>query len=247
MKGGGHHMKKWIVMAGMIVVSFCILPPYAVQAGSFFERLLQVTGISATSGTLKGDEDTELTGDIIVVDLSRNSFQRLTDNGGYRSPVFEPGDKAILALKGDTVVRVVLDRGKEEVLYCKKGLTKLVGFDTKDADKLLVLVEGEEGKVSAGFFSLGSGEITTLPYDRNSNDDRRMLGHIRGWERVYGDVRVYPEQRTKRVIGRTVAWTDVFLQRGNEVPLNLSNGDGTGCGQPSLSQNRNLVAYVKQK
>jgi hypothetical protein len=246
MNGGGHHMKKWIVPACMVVLFFCILQPHAVQAVSFFERLLQVTGISATSGTQKGDEDTELTGDIIVVDLSRNSFQRLT-NGGYRSPVFAPGDKALLALKGDTLVRVLLDRGKEEALYSKKGLMKLVGFDKKDADKLLVLIEGGEGRVSAGFLSLRSGDVTTLPYDPNSNDDRRMLSHIKGWERVYGDVRVYPEQRTKKVMGRTVAWTDVFLQRGNEVPLNLSNGDGTSCGQPSLSQNRNFVAYVRQK
>lgn len=74
-----------------------------------------------------------------------------------------------------------------------------------------------------------------------------MLGQLKGWERVYGDVRVYPEQRTKKAMGRTVTWTDVFLQKGNDVPLNLSNDDGINCGQPSLSQNRNFVAYVKQK
>jgi hypothetical protein len=93
-------------------------------SGRFLLRTtLQVTGISATSGTLKGGEDTELTGDIIVVDVGRNSFQRLTNNGGYRSPVFEPGDKALLALKGDTLVRVVMDGGKEEVLYSKIGVS----------------------------------------------------------------------------------------------------------------------------
>lgn len=156
-------MKKGIVLIGMVAAFFCILLSEAVQAGSFFEKLLQVTGISATSGSLKGEEDMELTRDIILVDLGWNVYRGITDSGGYRSPVFEPGDKYILAMKGDALVRIPTGGGKEDVLFFKKRVMKLVGFDTKDADKLLLLIEGEEGKVSAGFLSLRSGEITALP------------------------------------------------------------------------------------
>jgi hypothetical protein len=231
----------------LLFVLLGVMIPSAASAESFFEALLRVAGISATPSQQRGDEEKNFPGDLMVVDLKENIRRRITSGGGYRSPVFEPGDKNILALKGAVLVRIPIAGGREQAMHSVPGISKLIGFDGSDQDKLLVLLDAEGNDSPVGFLALKSGKVTALPFDRKSKEQREMLNHLKGWERVYGEVKLYPQEGTKNVMGRTIVWTDVFLQRGEEFPLNISNCDGKNCGQPSLSHDTNLVVYVAQK
>lgn len=220
--------------------------PSAAPAESFLEALLRVTGISATPSQQKGSEEENFTGNLMLVDLTENSRRSITSGGGYRSPVIEPGAGNIVAIKAGSVILMPVAGGQEQAVRTGPGITKLIGFDGSDPDKLLVLFDAEGNDGAVGFLSFKNGKVTPLPCDRKSKEQREVLNHLKGWERVYGEVKLYPQERTKNVMGRTKVWTEVFLQRGEEFPLNISNCDGKNCGQPSLSQDKNLVVYVVQ-
>ena len=86
--------------------------------------------------------------------------------------------------------------------------------------------------------------MTPLPAGQ-SDDERTLLAQIRGQERLYGDTVVYTKTETKRGLSRAIEWTDVYIKRGSEAPLNVSACDGVNCVQPSLSPDRRSVVFVK--
>ena len=67
-------------------------------------RLLSFLGISATPSQMKAP-DALTVGDIWIADAGRNARARLTSDGGYSWPVFDPGGQRILALRGSEVGR----------------------------------------------------------------------------------------------------------------------------------------------
>lgn len=243
--------KSLIVPRSMLIfIILGLMLPTGASADSFQEwllRIAQIAGVSATPSQQKGGGEDYFSGDLMLVNLKENIRRRITSGGGYRSPIFEPGDKNILALKAGAIVRVPAAGGEEQVVHVVPRIAKLIGFDRSDSDKLLVLLTAEGNESPVGFLSLKSGQVTALAFDRSSEKQREMLNHLKGWERVYGEVKLYPQERTKNVLGRTKVWTDVFLQRGGQFPDNISNCDGKNCGQSSLSHDKNLVVYVSQK
>ena len=74
-----------------------------------------------------------------------------------------------------------------------------------------------------------------------------MISHLKDWERTYGQTTVYVKEHTKKGMAGPIAWTDVYLQQGQQNPLNLSQCDGQNCGQPSLSQHGRMVVYIREK
>lgn len=56
---------------------------------------------------------------------------------------------------------------------------------------------------------------------------------------------LYVESQSKRAFSGTVEWMDVFLKVGDAKPIDLGQCDGTNCGQPSLSEDKHLVVFVK--
>jgi hypothetical protein len=211
-----------------------------------WKRLLQIAGITATPNTQKGPGDNDSVGDVWVVDLSLNRQLKVTQAGGYHSPIFASGDQAILALQGNVIVKIPIAGGEARKLFTLKGVTKLVGVSRDDQSKVLVLSD-EENQISIEFLSLTSGKMTVVPFDEKSKDDRHTMVHLRGWERVYGDSKVYVESETKSGLAGPIEWTDVYLKQPASEPINLSRCDGTNCSQPSLSQNKRFVAYIKIK
>jgi hypothetical protein len=212
---------------------------------SFWATVLRVTGISATPSQLKGPDDEIQAGDIWVADLARKTQLRVTRHGGYRSPVFLAGDEHILALKGNTIILIPLSGGEPKSLYTLKEIAKIVGLDKGDPDKALILLQKEAGSDAAGVLSLKSGQVTLLPYDRESQEYGGMISHMKEWERVYGNTKVYVRTESKSDMAGTVGWTDVYLKQGNSSPLNVSRCDGVNCGQPSLSNDGRQVVFVK--
>ena len=79
----------------------------------------------------------------------------------------------------DVLWQVSLQTGAASKLHEVAGLTKVVGIDRDDADKILVLIK--RGPTTApSLLSLATGAITKISYDANSPNDRKLLNHLKG-------------------------------------------------------------------
>ena len=223
-------------LAFIVVMSLCPLS----YGQNLTTRVLDFLGISATPGAQRGVE-AEFSGDIWVAELDTGTRSKLTQEGGYRSPVFTPGDEGILALKGDDLWFVPLSGGEPEKRATLPGAMKLVGFHKQDKDKLLVLFKGSRG-AAVGILSLKDGKVSPVPY---GSEDISTLNHLRGWERVYGNTTVREKIEHAQEMGQNQEWTDAYLDRGADSPRNISRCKGTNCGQPSLSFDGDKVVYIK--
>lgn len=209
-----------------------------------WKRLLQIAGLTATPSTQKGPGDDDGVGEVWVVDLSLNRRVKVTQEGGYHSPIFASRDQSILALQGNALVRIPIAGGEARTLFTLKGVTKLVGISREDQNKVLVL-SNEKDQIAVKFLSLTKGKMTVVPFDEKSKDDRRTIVHLRGWERVYGDSKVYVRSETRKGLAGPIEWTDVYLKQNGSEPINVSSCDGTNCNQPALSQNKRFVAFIR--
>jgi hypothetical protein len=219
--------------------------PVGAATESLVNRLLRVSGLTAAPGQMRGPGDEIDTGNVWIASLDRGTVRALTTDGGYRAPVFSPADRAVYALKGDTIVRIPSEGGKAVGVQKVPGALKLVGFDGKSPDEAVLLMENGAKGAPLAVVSLKSGGVTPLPYDAKSDEQRRMLAQIRGQERVYGDTVVYTKTETKRGLSRNIEWTEVYLRRGNAAPQNISACDGVSCVQPGLSPDGRSVVFIK--
>jgi hypothetical protein len=213
----------------------------------FTEKLLKIFGISDSPSTLKGPEEVT-SGELWVADLNSGTTRTLTSSAGWHSPVFLPGTKDVLALRGTDVVRVPFSGGEGKRLYSVDAIVKLVGAGPDDPGKILILLRGKvDGHPRAGFLTVSTGAVTEVPYDLTSSRDLQMMENLQGWSRAYGDRHIYVERQAKQAFSGTVQWSGVFLQVGNQEPVDVSQSDGVNCGQPSLSENGSLLVFVKAK
>ncbi|MGH9844962.1 MAG: hypothetical protein ACREEM_40105 [Blastocatellia bacterium] len=219
-------------------------PP--VKKETTVQWLLRFLGISATPSAMKGEDDA-LAGDLWLYDSTTQTGQRITREGGYRSPVVLTRDANLLALKGEQVVEIAIESRAVKPRHTIPGIVKLIAVDAADANRVLFLRASEGQRFSAGALSLNDGRIEARELDLNSEDDRRMLAHLRGWERSYdgGKTVVYTKTETKEGLAGAVEWRDVYLKREGRDTVNVSNCDGANCGQPSLSPGGRYVTYVK--
>ena len=234
---------KTIVTTLIFSLTIAICQP--VSAESLWKRILRITGISATPSQQKGPGEEIVSGGMIWIgDPQAGTRRRVRDDGEFRSPIFAPNDSTIVALRAGWLWRMDVETGKGAKLHHLSTVTKLIGLDRDDPDKILVLRD-ENGKESPALLSLQSGKLTDIPYDAQSSEDRALLNHLKGWERDYGQVAVYPmEQRRESIVG-PMEWQDVFYKKGEAEPVNVSRCDGDNCGQPSLSSDGNKVAYIR--
>jgi hypothetical protein len=235
---------KAIVMLCILVLPLAAQPKKKTE--SFWSKVLRIAGISANPTALRG-ADTAAAGDVwVATPGSRTAPQRLTRDGGYYSPVFDAGGQSILVLKSGNLFRVPLTGDVPTNLRSLPGLTKLVGLSRDDDDQLLALAKNSQNTVSAVLLSIRTGAVTPLPHDPASREDGLLLVHLAGWERVYGDVRLYCEEEEKDAPGGvSIRFTDVYLKHGSDAPVNLSNGNGTSSCQPSLSPDGKRVAFIR--
>lgn len=214
----------------------------ATDANGLLDILLRISGVSASPSQMKGPGDEIDAGELWVTDLDRRTQVRVTA-AGYRWPVFSPSADAVVALRGDNLVRIPVSGGLPVVLYRVPGVNKLVGFDQTDLDKLLLLVDSRA--VPVALLSLKSGHLESLPYDDVSEAHRRLLSHLRGTERVYRASRVLVKSESKQRMEGVREWTEVYVSRDNGPLINASACDGVNCGQPSMSPDGHRVVFVK--
>lgn len=234
-------MKTLVLL--LVGLTIAAAPPAAAE--SLWKKILRITGISATPSQQKAPGE-ELTpgGFIWIGDPQAGTRRRVRDDSGFRSPIFAPNDSTIVALRTGWLWRMDVETGKGDKIHHLSTVTKLIGNDRDDPDKLLVLRE-ENGKMGPALLSLKSGQLTDIPFDVQSSDDRKVLSHLKGWERVYGQTRVYPKEQRRDSIAGPVEWQDVFLQKGDAEPINVSRCEGDNCAQPSLSSDGAKVVYVR--
>jgi hypothetical protein len=184
-------------------------------------------------------------GSLWLVAIGDPAAKKLTSESDYSSPIFSTQGKDILALKNAHVVRISIADGKAQEICSIASISKLVGFSREDPASVLVLGKKLEGNFSVGLLSVPICKVTPVAYDLSSGDDRRLLEHLEGWDRDYGDMNVYVMEETKRSLAGNAQWTDVFVKSGDANPVNVSKCDGVYCGQPSLSADGNLLVFVK--
>src|SRR5262245_6748450 len=213
---------------------------------SFWEKALRISGISVTPSAMKGDED-GLNGDVHVLDLTDKPGRRLTFNGGYRSPIFLPGETGLLALKGEDVVELPFDGGAEKKLYTINGVVKLVGVSQDDGTQVLYLSRDREGQLTVGLLALSDGQETKLAYNPESEEDKTLVARLSGWERVYdgGKITLYTQLESKEASNGKLEWREVYLKRDSQQVEPITRCDGVNCGNPTLSQNGRYVAFIK--
>jgi hypothetical protein len=215
---------------------------------SFIDRVLEFLSISYTPGAQKGPSGDALKGQIWIADLKDNSVRALSAGGDYRSPVFISRSSDVLALRGTDVMRIPSAGGNGKKLFSVDGIVKLVGGGSSDPNQVLILLHNESGShPRVALLALDTGLTTDLPYDPASSEDLQLIEDLEGWSRASSEKRVYMKRETREEISGTREWTDVFLIVNGQQPVDVSRCDGVNCGQPSLSNDGNLLVYVKEK
>jgi hypothetical protein len=235
---------KSALMLCLLVLPLAAQPKKKTE--SLWDKAMRVAGVSSNPSSLRGG-DKVTSGDVWIAAAGpKPTLQRLTRDGGYSSPVFDSQDQSVLVLKGSDLYRVPLKDGSPTKVQSLTGVIKLVGISRDDGDQLLVLTKDAHDGPGAALLSIKTGAAMALPHDPKSEEDELLFAHLAGWERVFGNVRLYCEdEETEAAGGNTIRFTDVILKRGSDAPINLTNGNGVSNCQPSLSSDGKRVVFVR--
>lgn len=228
--------RRALLFVGLATAAFA-----ASSAETLVEKLLRISGLSVAPGQLRDGEATP--GSIWVCDIGGAMPVRWTSGGSFHSPVFGVSDGSVFALADQTLLRVPAALARPVALRSVRGVVKLVGFDRRAPDELIVLLD--DGAAPLAALSLATGTLTTLPFDRRASDQDLLLSQIRTQDRGQGDLRLLVRKQQRQGLSRTIEWTDVMVQRGPGEMRNLSRCDGIDCSQPALSPDAARVVFVK--
>jgi hypothetical protein len=216
------------------------------KSASFFDQLVGFLGVTSTPSALRGEEPVD-SGDVWVIGVAREQpAQRLTHDGGFRSPVFDLAGDSIFAIRTNELYRIPVNREPAAKVYALAGVSKLVGFSRDNPEQLLVVASDPQGPPFAAILSIKTGSKTPIADNGHSDEYRAVVTQLTGWERVYGTTHVYTEDEEKPGAGdSTIEFTDVYLRRRNDAALNLTNGNGVSSSQPSLSADGRTVVFIR--
>ena len=158
-------------------------------------KLLRIAGLTAAPSQMRGPADNAAVGDIWIANVDRRPARALTTNGGYRSPIFVNDTPVVLALRGNSVVRLGAQGGSAIPLAGAPKIVKLVGIDATSPGEVIVLLDAAASPL--GVLSLQSGKVSPLPYDDSSDEQRRMLDTV-----GYGSV----EELMDAAIPESIRW-----------------------------------------
>ncbi|HSS51994.1 MAG TPA: hypothetical protein VLX28_23885 [Thermoanaerobaculia bacterium] len=211
---------------------------------SFWQKVLRITGISATPPTTKGLPGGLLGGDLWMAGVDGGSRLRLTRDGEYRSPVFSADGGAVLALREGKVVRVstagFLDT--PEPLFPVPGIVRLVGSDPEAPGQVVVLTRPAEGTADLGILDLGDRKVRSLSAEAPAAGYQNALAELGRWDRTW---QIGEPAGTVRLEVRPVdRGFDVFYLNGAS-PIDVSHCGGDRCGQLAVSPDGRWVVFVR--
>src|SRR5215813_11936908 len=156
-------MTTWRAKVVVSAMTVMLAAEVVVAKESLIQKLLRIAGLTATPSQMRGPAETVSEGNIWIVQIDEGAPKPLTNDGGYRSPVFSAVDGMIYALKGNTIVRVPARGGVPEKVQTVPGVVKLVGFDPRTPNDIVVLF-ADSSPAPLGVVSLSDGKITRLPF-----------------------------------------------------------------------------------
>jgi len=223
--------------------SFTALRPSVRASMSAPETLLatleRIAGFSASPLGVRSDRLPDpIGGSIVVMSSEGLGEEPLTDEPGYRSPIFLPDDTHVCALRDDRLVKISLAGGPRTELATLPGVQRLIGTAAEDPNRLYFLAQ-IQGRSTIQWYDIASGGIGV----RSNDPDSSTLDLICGDERHYGTICLFV--RTQSEPDGTT-WSDVLIQRGHDPETPLTSGQGISSRQPALSHNRKLVVLVRQ-
>jgi hypothetical protein len=227
----------------LVAVLLVCSPNVAHAESKLVARLLRILGVTLSSGQLKAPAEPGEPGRLVTKDLATGTEHALTADGGYRWPVFSLDAKAVYALRGAEVVTIDTSSGKITRRQRVAKVDKLVGVDREQPDQVLVLRTDHAAPLA--LLSLKSGKVTLLPYDPRDDEQRVMLSHLAGEERVYGTTRVSVKTEREPTMAGTSEWQEIYLQAGDAVPRAISACAGTSCREPALSADGGHAVWVR--
>lgn len=225
-------------------VTACLCAPfYSLGAeDTWLDKLSRIfPGIASAPGQMRGDDSP---GTLWVADFSPAAPVRWTSIGGFRWPVFG-ADNSVYALKDEMLVRIPAALAAPVSLYALPGVEKLVGFDPRVSDELIVLRDDRNSPLWT--ISLRTGALAPLPFDPGKAQHEILLDKVRAQDRSTASMRIMVQTQRRQGRSRAIEWTDIIVEQGSEGPRNLSRCDGLKCSQPALSINLTKVVFVKSE
>ncbi len=188
-------------------------------------------------GEIRGPAD-DFAGELYLTTADgKGARKRLTEGGGFRSPIFAPDDEHLLALWHGQLVRVATGRGvvEPEPLLDLPGVTRLAGLS--EADPGVLVLHNAGGHRRPVLVCLDSLRLAELPDDREQVND--LLHRLRSAERRYGETVLVTK---KHADGKG---SDVEVRRSERAAIDVSRCGGDSCGQDASSRDGRRVVFVR--
>jgi len=229
---------KLLLLVGMLLPSYI-----QAEEESFFQKILRITGISATSSGQKGVDDV-LEGELWIVSRDGLNKKRISEEKNYSSPIFYGEDNTVMALSSGSLVKIESIYGLEKAttLFDIPKIAKLIDSPNYE-NRLLVL----DNNNSLGYLSLENGKISYLEYNNSIEENKAMINYLEGWKRDYDGTSIFVETDIKRGMHGDIEWSNIFLSNEKNETKNISNCESPlNCTQPSLSKSKNFVVFIKE-
>lgn len=234
---------KRVVAILLAAGSLIVATAFAAEE-SWIARLLRVTGLTASPSRMRGSVNDDISGDVWLVDVDGKHPKALTSGGRFRSPVFSPDGASLFLLRNDALLKIPVGGGKPSQVLVVPAATKIIGFQRDNADEILMLVDN--ATVPIGVVSLSRKAYRPLAFDGTLDGAEDLLAQIRGETRTYGRVRLLVRSQRRRATGGIIEWTDIYVQRDEGAPQQVSSCNGKQCRQPALSSDGASVAFIQQ-
>jgi len=201
---------------------------------AWYYKLARILGVDRAPSGLKGPMSAH-PGELWTTPVERMAPRRLAEGSDFSSPVFQPGAKYVFALRQSQLVRVPVEGGAPVNIRELPRAIKLVGFDAKNPDWVLVLFESGQGPnskaVDVVLLSVISGKQQVIV--KSQPADGEAAETLLGWQRQYGNIMVRPQGG--QIIIRGIESTD--------TPL--TDSDDGSCSEPAYSPELKQVVFVR--
>lgn len=207
----------------------------------FWKELVVTLGLDTSAGRQRAGPalPEPVNGDLAIISSTGGPARVLTSGGGFRSPIFSHDGNSLLALRGDTIIKLDISSGELQVLAESKRIRKLVAIDPRDPNACYAIVDESDGGVSGAAIDTSTGTVSLVA---PADIDEDALAWLRAEDRG-SQLRISVRQESNAVLPNK--WTDLWAQSGSDPPRRLTTGNGRSSRQPALSPDGRQIAFVR--